>query len=946
MSEQLTKKLASSSLGDSFASPLSLTNRFIPILYDLKLSIDHTKPNFQGELVIELVANDLYQTEVNTEASSFNLKLHASKLILTSAKLLIGEDDIPLTVKYERKIQQVSLSSKDDIEITKDSKPKILIKYMGQINTIKTYQDNTHGLFKTNYLDSISGKSNNFILATHFQPHSAKLVFPLIEELHVKTPIRLSIVTLSSFKVASNAKLISSEPLTMSANSTFIFETTPPISPSVFGFVLGNIEYVEDFVEEVPIRVYTSIGESRLASYTLKLIKKFCPILEQLFGVKYPLSKLDFVALPFLNDGAMENWGLVTALSNQLLLDEHTASPQALKQIKQLVAHELVHQWIGNLVTFDDWKYLWLNEAFATWMGNYAIKFAEKDDSVDGQVYEKFLDKDCFYNENAHGIPSIQSYMNSVDTGLTSVTSSIFETNSYEKGIIILRMIGNILQRDEDSRPIEDYSKFLEGVKKVIEKYEYKSMKGFELWNTLNEYTSVDLQSFVHSWMRYPGFPLVQVSSNELNTKLVFEQHQYLYNLTAEQLQLEDQPFHVPLFIKIIDDKGATKVLNVMLTDRKLELDIPLKQLVNINSNRGGYYRVNYSRSIIAHLVQNIDNVASSDLIAIMCDYGKILGTTISTSDDLVSLVQIIDASAHRKVLDYNVLKTAITYLETTNNILMHFSDYSQFQSWLNNFVTYLFNKIGKWDKILKIRDASSYDPVEMEVRDAVLQFGIDRVQFQDIGRKLLKNFLNSGINKSFTPKEVVSSMFNLTMYDATQKDYKRILEFVKNSNNSILEHSNITNQELQTVAVSSLSFVHKEDLLRKTLNFVMTNIDSKLIELGLIGFQYKTSTEDKLKLFHWYKLHYDQWILRSLRKGSDWAKQLGITMSNISRIVLGTVMQHDPELIELRENFIKEKLHSLPAHGLQELVESLEDENAEKITVATFYPELVKSLP
>lgn len=290
MVEQL-HTLQSIAIEDESAPSLAVSNRFVPALYELKLDINHTKPNFQGQLDILLKENDVYNVERLQTSTKFSLSLHASKLVITKA-VLNTTSEVKLTVKYDRINSQVTLSSSEDVEIVDVANLKVSITYMGQINSIKTYQDKTHGLFKTNYLDSVSGKSNNYILSTHFQPHSAKLVFPLIEELHVKTPIKLTITTLSKFKVISVGKLLLNQPLEMSENSTFSFETSPPIAPSVFGFVIGDFEYLEDKYGDLPLRVYTSIGESRYAIRALKLMKKLLPILESLLDVKYPLEKL------------------------------------------------------------------------------------------------------------------------------------------------------------------------------------------------------------------------------------------------------------------------------------------------------------------------------------------------------------------------------------------------------------------------------------------------------------------------------------------------------------------------------------------------------------------------------------------------------------------------------------------------------------------------------
>lgn len=900
---------------------LSLSNSYVPTLYDLRLDIDHQKPNFTGEVAIDLQKKD-------GAASVFSVALHASKLVVMGATLISDGKSSPLNIVYDRPNHQVTFSSD---QVVADA--KIILKYMGQINSIKTYQDSTQGLFKTNYLDGVSGKSNNYILATHFQPHFAKLVFPVVDELAIKAPIKLTITTLNKFKVLSNAQLSSKSDISMLDKSVYEFEQTPPICPSVFGFVIGDAEYLEESSLSVPVRVYTAIGESSHASYALKLITKFLPILENLLGHKYPLSKLDFVAIPFLNDGAMENWGLVTILSNQLLLDENTASFEALHQLQQLVAHELVHQWLGNLVSFDDWNSLWLNEALATWLGNYVIhvsKINEKVDSYNYELsqidsYEKFLIKDCFVGEGDKlTIPPIASYMATVNTGLASTTSTIFDTQAYEKGIILLTMVANVLQGPMDTI---DYSQMLKGLSNVISTHKYKSIKQFDIWNILNELTSVDLLSFFHSWTRYAGFPLISIKS--AGDQIIFEQHTYLYNLDIQQIQLEDQPFHVPLLINVRDDRSEAKLVNILLSDRSLKLDIPISQFVGINHLRGGYYRTVYSAEIVQKcIVPAIQEakLAPVDIITILHDYNAVL----RTPEEFGSLIAIYDALAEN--INYDVLKVALGYLESINHTLL-FCDYTPFQTWLKQYINKMYEKVGSWNSLLHL--SSSYSSTEMMAHSSILQLGLENPQFQELGVKLFKNFLNSGINKTFTPKELLTAIFNLAITNGNQKTYKRIMEFVKNANSSILNSTNVEPTELQTIAVSSLSFTNNDEFLSKTLNFVTTNIDSKMIELALIGFQYKTARSEKLRIFNWYRIHYDQWTNKSLRKGSEWSRQMKITLQNISTIVLGSIMQHDPELVQMRDKFVAAKL-SLPEHGLRELVDSIGVANEEHTKLAS----------
>ncbi|KAK6464283.1 peptidase family M1-domain-containing protein [Scheffersomyces coipomensis] len=934
------EKLSISSNNDN-SIPLSLKNYFLPSLYTLDLQINHTKPNFQGELSIQLIKND----QCNSVSENVSITLHSKNLILTQTHLSSSnlENSIKLSTTYNRQYHTVTLSCSlpDTISISELIDPTISIKYMGQINTIKTYKDATTGLFKTNYLDNVAGNANNYILATHFQPNFAKLVFPLIEETNMKVPIKLSITTLSKFKVLSNQSLESNQTLNMSENSKFIFKTTPPISSSVFGFIIGDFEFVEDKVDHIPIRIYTTIGDSINAYYGLKVIKKILPLMIQKFGA-YPLSKLDFITLPFLNDGAMENWGMITVLSNQLLINEIEASNKQKLQIQQLISHELIHQWLGNAVSFDDWRYLWLNESFATFLGNYFVKNINYESSQIDMV-ESFMDKDSFVGN----VGSIQSYMSKINTGLSATTSTIFETNSYEKGIIILRMIAIMLKKDQNYDD-ENYNELLQGLKSFFEKYNNKVIKPFEIWSELNELTSVDLLSFFHSYLQYEGFPLVKVSYPQQD-KLHIEQHRFINDSTIDQLQLEDYPFHVPLLLKIKDSNGQFKILNILLTDRSIDLDIPQCQLININHLKGGYYRALYEFDV------KIFDIDSNDLISILHDYGKVLlysihGTNVELIQFINILIQFTDKSW---TVDWKVLKVALTYLELLNNTLINFTAYDEFKNlWLKSFLKKIYEKIGHWDDLLTI-NRDKYSSHEFEVRNSILTLALLTIEepklksnIEKLVSKLFKSFLNS--SKSFIPHQLLSSIFIGTIKQNNVQDYKKILELVKNSNTSLLNHTNLSNpNELQTIALSSLAFVTSEELINKTLNFMMTNIDSKLIELSLIGFQYKPAINDRLRLFNWYKLHYDQWILKSLRKGSEWSKQLGNTMKNLSTMVLGEIMQkNSSQLQALTKEFISTKLTSLPNHDLKSLVEEINESNTIRIHIANdIYPQLITFL-
>lgn len=916
-------------------TPLALSNSHLPKSYALALVVDHLKPNFSGSVSIDLAENPASRSD------GFCFALHAHKLVVTKAVLHVEGVDIPLKISSSRAEQKVSFSTEATIEAGKQL--TVQISYVGTIASIKTYKDDTYGVFKTNYSDSVEGKSDNYVIATHTQPFGARSIFPVVDELTVKVPITLTITTKSNFKVVSNAALRSAKTIDMTENSVFEFKATPPIAPSVFGFVIGHLECLEDTSGKVPVRIFTTKGDGPAALYALKMAAKLLPLFVQVLGVEYPLDKFDIVTLPFLSDWVMENWGMVTVLRDNMLIHETSAPAAAKYQIRQLIAHQLTHQWVGNLITFDEWQYLWLNEAFATWIGDYILSLAgiEKSDTENYDLgklnqVESLMDIDCF---NANPLPSLHEHMSKMSVSLQTRTMSLFEKDSYEKGMILLNMIGTMIRLENNDN---DLSSFFKSFQTVLSTYKHKAIKPFEIWNIMNDSTSVDLLSFVHSWERYPGYPCLEV--NVVKSRLKIVQQRFLYNDDATSLGLENQPFHVPLGLKVLKDDGGVKYVNLMLTDRSMELDITASQLVSLNVGKQFYYKVVYDPVLQSQICQNISNniFLGLDIISLINDYGKLLGHESRESskfygkNQILMLASICDVLAGPTwKLDYHVLKVALGYLEAINAVMVHFSDYTQFKMWLDKFSLKLYNKIGGWEQI----DAqTTYDATEYEVRNVVLQLASESKESQALCKKMYKNFINSGVAQRFVAKELLSSVFNVTMVHATMSEYKQILSLVKNANVSYLKHTNASAQELQTAAVSSLSFTTKSELLSKTLHFVSSNIDSKLIELALIGFKYQHDASCKQALWAWYKVNYDQWVKRSLRKGSDWSKQIGITVNNISRLVLGEVMQlrHGEA-----EEFVSTKSKTLPPHELQEKWKGMQEENSERRAMARYYDEL-----
>lgn len=884
--------------------PLSLSNRYVPVCYRLAAAIDHLKPTFSAHLDIDLITNA--SCSDRTPPVRFEITLNSSKLVFKTATLRAGSDHA-LKIVYNRQQEAVTFFSEDAAAVAAiDSAPsrQLVLEYVGQINTIKTYSDPTFGLYKTNYSDSISGTSSNYIVATHNQPCFTRRIFPLIDEIAFKALIELEVTTLNRFKVISNGALRNKTTVSMTDLAVSKFEPTPPMLGHLFALIAGDLETRQQVDETlgVPITFYAPLGEGHKTNYALLVAHRLLPALGARLQTPYPLAKLDFVALPFLSDVVMENWGVIT-LHKEQILDMSTP-----RQVRQLVAHELVHQWVGNLVSFDGWQWMWLNEAFATWLGNFILSEVaiEREDRC-GYEANMVLELRQVMSLRVCITDFIDSTAR-LETSTQLSTAQLFDRDVYEKAICVLNMVATLI----GDAPGNMTAMFA-ALQRFLAAYRFKATSPVSLWQTCG----ANAGQFVELWMKSDTFATVECA---------VDGEKVMVRAVADLPELS-----LPVFVKTVN---AIKPV-VLLTKVADWIEVPqVAPSEFVALTVVGLYRVKYAASARVHLRANSRHLTPADWVTIFSDYGS---TQWESPHDLAAFLDLVCCLGDKSCeVDFDVLKVALANLETINNILMHHSEYAAFGRWLDAFTQKVFDKMGGWDQLDGERDAVGQS--EMTARNSLLMLNLHNAQFQAVGRRLYKNLLHPGINKAFTAKELVPAILNLTMSVATQKEYKQILALVKNSDVSVLSNTDCTKEHLQTCAVSSLAFANYPDLLAKTLNFVLTNIDSKMIELALIGFQYKRDRDSKLRLFNWYSLHYNTLILRSLQKNSSWLVQLRSTMQNITKIVLGEIMVYDRELSKLKLHFVDRAQKQLPQHGLLDVLNQHQTETDYKTEIGSYY--------
>ncbi len=565
----------------SFAdTPGQLPKTAVPRHYALRIQPDLAARTTTGTARIEFEALQPVH----------ELVLNALELDITSAVLL---DDPahprPLATRLDPARQTLTLAAPEGLAAGSHT---IALAYRGRIGT------QAQGIFVDQYPTPSGDK---LMLGTQMEPTDARRVFPCWDEPVYRATYDVTLVVPEKLLAVANMPVVRETPLAGGLKEV-VFARTPAMASYLVALYAGEFETVEGEQDGVKLRIVTTEGKRPTALYALECTKRILAFYNQYFGIRYPLPKLDQIAVPnaFASFGAMENWGAITYIDTAILFDPAASSQVRREAVFTTIAHEMAHQWFGDLVTMAWWDNIWLNEGFASWMGT-------KSSAALNPEWQLWLrasaDKDRAMDLDARRTthPIQRPIANESQAG------DAFDVISYQKGQCFLRMLEAYLGEDT----------FRAGIRRYIAQHQYSSTTTADLWTALGEASGKPVVALAAGWTEQPGFPVVQVSATGTGARRMLELEQQRFTF--------DDPTAAPLTWKIPVTVANTARLAtpavVLLEDRAVTVPWPAGSgTPKVNIGDTGYYRALYDEPFAAALRREIATLPVGDQLNLLSD--------------------------------------------------------------------------------------------------------------------------------------------------------------------------------------------------------------------------------------------------------------------------------------------------------------------------------------
>ena len=637
------------------ATPGKLPKAVVPIHYAIEL-----EPNLES---LTLAGSELIDIEVREPTA--RVVLNAVNMTISAAT--IDNEAQSAAIAFDAAAETATLTFPQPLSV---GRHQLRIGFSAQINKFG------RGVFWVDY-PTAQGKKR--MLSSHLEPADARRVFPSWDEPAFKATFALTVTVPRSFTAVSNMPIAKEKPVTPDLKQV-TFAPTPKMSSYLFVLTAGELERISAQVEGVTINVITTIGKRDQGRFALDSAVDLLRYFNDYFGVRYPLPKLDLIAVPGGFGGAMENWGGITFFESRLLFDPATSPATALRGIFSILAHEMAHQWFGNLVTMGWWDNLWLNEGFASWMQAKSAEhfYPQWRTWLNGSAQKQFA---MSLDARRSSRPIQQPIANETEA------MAVFDGITYSKGQAVIRMLEHYLGE----------TAFRDGIRKYMAENAYSNTTTANLWQALEATSGKPVANIAAAFTEQAGVPLVVArvtcEGDELRVSLRQDRFSFAPSNAGSGGTAGAEGarrWQVPVAIGPL---RAMRPAETVLLQGQGEFSAgPCGSPVKLNLGDIGYYRVEYDAASRAALAKSVALMGPSDRVNLLADTWALVEAGRVEPQSYFELIEEIGGDDNRAVWE-QIIRT----LNRLDHLARNRAERPALQAYARAKLRPVFDKLG-WD--------------------------------------------------------------------------------------------------------------------------------------------------------------------------------------------------------------------------------------------------------
>lgn len=631
------------------ATPGKLPKDVVPLQYTAHIKPDVAANSFSGTQTVEI--------EVLKPTSA--IMLNADNMQIDSASLSgKGIGRLKLDPILDKGQQTLRFALAQPLA---PGRYQLALDFRGQINR------EGRGLFYVNYKANGADKK---LIATTMAPTDARRMLPTWDEPAFRARFKLTVDVPGNFSAYSTTPIEKREALA-GGMQRVTFGNTPKMPSYLVVLVAGELERLSSRQDGVDIGIVTTQGKLGSATFPLAATRDLLRYFNNYFGVPYPLPKLDQIAIPGGFNGAMENWGAVVYNEPTLLYDPKKSPEKVKKFTFNINAHEVAHQWFGNLVTMAWWDNLWLNEGFASWM---AAKATHHFHPEWRPYLEAMAEREYVMNLDAR--KTTHPIQTRIDT--EEQAAAAFDAITYMKGQAFLRMLEAYLGEEP----------FRKGMRAYMARHQYSNTTSADLWAALEKASGKPVEKLASDWTLQPGFPLIKVEQacEEGKRRVTLSQEQY----RLDEPPLEKRLWNVPLQVGTVNGKAWYTLLSGPSTTISQG---GCEGTLVVDPHSVGYFRVHYDPASFRALAEQAPRLPDSTRLKLLSDTWSFASNGRMGLEGYLDLVRKYGDEPRVAVWD-----AILSNLRTLDSLARGEPEQALIRRFLIDFARPKFDKLG-WDE-------------------------------------------------------------------------------------------------------------------------------------------------------------------------------------------------------------------------------------------------------